>query len=129
MRYLYLLALLSALTMPGCSPDMLQQATAGKAPPAKKASQTSQDKLGYSAPEKPAAGSGTAAKAAPTKVCPEIGKGAYDALARPVALPEQGKPVDQAATKKWVEALEGQVKDLQGHLAEAIDSAGCLAQH
>ncbi len=110
---------LYALTMSGCSPAIeagLKDGPSRLTPAVKKASPALPTKTLASSPASLPDATGPAS-------CPDIDKGTIEALAKPTALPEQGKPVDP---KKWIGELEGQVAELKDHLASAVDSAACL---
>ena len=115
---LLLAALLcSGLMTSGCRLDGIETIQAPKTRPHKKASPTSPQK----APEKPTVGSGGPSGRETRVSCPDVPAAAYEALAKPTALPDRDAPLDQQGAKKWVEALEGQVGWLKVQLGDTIN--------
>ena len=127
--------LCSALMMSGCSDVSAVQhdlqrllSTKDTPSPARKVSQISPAPT-QKAPEKPAAGLGSATKAPEPPKCPDVKAGAYKALEEPTALPPAKPLLTPTDTKRWVERLEGQVDTLKSHLRDTAASlSSCHAK-
>jgi hypothetical protein len=105
----------------GCSHDgkgLAKGLSSGlKTQPIKKASRISPQK----APGKPDVGPGEPSSAQARVQCPDLPMAAYEAVAKPTALPDRGAPLNQQGTKVWVEALEGQVSWFRSQLSDTIN--------
>ncbi len=109
MRLILALACLS-LAISGCSSARDAQQGMSKlalTSPTKKASPTSPQ-----LPAEPASG----------PKCPDVDPAARNALEQPAPLPPAGSTMTPAQVKKWIEAQEGQIKDLQGHLRRSTSA-------
>jgi hypothetical protein len=127
-----LLLLCSALMMSGCAAvsDVPRSIAAKQPPPTaqlpKKASLTSSPSSTPTkrapAPEKLASGLGGPLTLPEPPDCPQVSPAVYEAAEKPAALPPAGYVWKPDQTRRWVEALEGQVDSLKDHLRDTADA-------